>query len=615
MKKTAIITAITLLIGVTAWAGQLRDASWPMLQRLNSELVKLQNSDRNSPDYGAIMCPRCSLYHTRAAEAVFPLAYEYSQTGDKKRLHQALILADWLIDQQLESGAWNETPADWKATSTDQLMMMLMAWPIVEKHLSKSDRARWLSAMEKAADYLAENISMKAAVINYLCSTAGTLAEAYALFGKEIYRTKAREFAHISTAKMNPEWFIEGESDLIKGNRHGVDIGYNMEMSVWGLARYAQVMGDKTVWDAARHSTESHFHFIYPDGMMEASVGVRSNKWSVFGSGTSDGCAVMFALMSEGHPEYITAAVRNIGMVERCFTSNGLVGNGPDYDAAMSESPCLYPTFTKAKSLAMAMTWVAADTDELCPLPCDSDCNVFFHTLNTAIVRRGDFQGTVTSYNYKSMGGYRSNNMYRPTGGTMSALWVDGYGLLQASSQTEYYRWEPMHFLVVDDIECLTPRMEYHRDTLFYTNLFDYDATISIDSTRAGMTTVTCTGALRDRQHFWGGVMFRNTYTWTREGVTKEYEILHQTNDAPVTVIEPLICDDATSIKLIDSHNVEATRGGRTIRISCPDHEITLDLQAAPRYRQPFPALRAIPMTITSENGDCRRDKVTIIYR
>ncbi|MDO4949448.1 MAG: hypothetical protein Q4E55_04685 [Bacteroidales bacterium] len=613
-KMVAVL--VGLLVLTSAKAGQLRDAAWPMLQRLNGEIAKLQNTDKSSADYGAIMCPRCGMYHTRAGEAIFPLAYEYSQTGDKRRLNQSLILADWLIRQQEDTGAWIETPSTWKGTTTDQLMMMLITYPIVEKSLKKADRQRWLACMEKAADWLEENVNMRNQVMNYPASTAGTLAQAYRLIGKDSYREKARELAHLVTAKMNCEWFIEGESDYERDNRHGVDIGYNMDMSIWGLARYAMLMDDEVVLEAARRSVGSHFSFVYPDGMLEASMGVRSNKWSIFGSGTSDGCAVMFAMLSEGHPEYITAAVRNIEVVSRCFTANGLLGNGYNYDKVSDKSPCIYPTFTKAKSLAMAMSWVVADTEGLSPLPCDGDVNYFHHTLGTAIVRKGDFQGTVTAYNFKSKKMDKSNNMFRPTGGTMSALWVDGYGLLQASSQTEYYRWEQMHFLVMEDgILPLTPRMEYRKDSLYYTNLFDYDATVSIDTTHAESTHVICTGTLRDRQQYRGGAMFRTTYTWDKDSFSKTYEVIHQTNGVPVRIVEPLICDESTTIRQVDDHAVEFSRGRKTIRIVCLDHRLTLDFEAARMYKQPFPALRAVPLVIVSEFGDCRRDTVRLVYQ
>ena len=109
--------------------------------------------------------------------------------------------------------------------------------------------------------------------------------------------------------------------------------------------------------------------------------------------------------------------------------------------------------------------------------------------------------------------------------------------------------------------------------------------------------------------------MFRTTYNWTKDSFSKTYEILHQTNGVPVRIIEPLVCDESTTIRQLDDHGVELSRGQNTIRITCPDHKLTLDFEAARRYRQPFPALRAVPLVITSDYGDCKRDTVRLVYR
>ena len=54
-----------------------------MLSVLNASVMKHVNSDKDSPDYGGIYCPHCKLYHTRAAETVYPFAYEYHKMGNK----------------------------------------------------------------------------------------------------------------------------------------------------------------------------------------------------------------------------------------------------------------------------------------------------------------------------------------------------------------------------------------------------------------------------------------------------------------------------------------------------------------------------------------------------
>ena len=62
-----------------------------ILKQLNSALLCYVQNNTHSPDYGAITCPRCKLYHTRAAEAVYPFAFEYSQTGNETFLKAALL--------------------------------------------------------------------------------------------------------------------------------------------------------------------------------------------------------------------------------------------------------------------------------------------------------------------------------------------------------------------------------------------------------------------------------------------------------------------------------------------------------------------------------------------
>jgi len=612
MKKT-IISAMVVLLTLSASAGELSRAAFPMLQRLNSELVKHQVTDRHDKDCGAIMCPGCSIVHTRAAEAVFPLAYEYQLTGDRTRLRQALALGTWLLRQQQEDGSWQETPDSWTGTTTDQALMLILAYPILEKKMSKPLRKQWLAGIEKACDYLEGFMDNHRASINYCATTATTLAEAYLLIHKESYKAKATELAHMVVSKMNPDGFIEGEGARERGYRYGVDICYDMEMSLWGLARYAEIMEDAAVMDAVRRSAATYLTFIYPDGMLDGSMGVRSNKWTLYGGGTSDGCHPLFALLSQGHPEYIMAAVRNISLMSGCFTSSGLLGRGPDHDSIYDEAPCIYPTFTKAKSMALALLWLREDSDTPAALPTDGHMRAFHQTLGTFIVRDGAFCSTVSAYGYKSKLGSRSKNMFRPSGGAMTALWVDGYGLLQASSQTEYQRYEPMHFPEMDAAACLTPRIECQEDSSYYTNLFDFDATISADTTSLDCGRCTVTGSLRDRDGFWAGVMYSIDYLWSGTAMSKTYQIIHQTNTSDVRVVEPFVINAVTEVIQESEKSVVFRRGDAAVRVSS-DHAIIIGWDETDNYRQAYPALRAIPLIVNLGVSEGRRESVSLCY-
>ena len=584
-------------------AGILRQRAFALMQRLDSALVRYQDRDLSSPDYGGIRCPGCGLYHTRSAEAVWPLSYEYALTGDGERLRQAIDLACWLIARQREDGAWEETPETWTGTTTDQLLMLLLSYPIVEKSLTARQRRSWLRSMERAADYLTGFIDNRHASMNYCCTTAATLAEAWLRLGKPVYRLKARCLAAMAVAKMDAEGFPVGEGERIGEYRYGVDIGYNLEMSLWGLARYASLLGDEPVLDAVRKSASTHLMFLYPDGMLDASAGTRSNKWTVYGSGTSDGCHPLFALLSEGHPEYISAAVRNMDCIGTCFTECGLLGLGPDYDAIMDTPPCIYPTFTKAKSMAMAHCWVTGDTDTLAGLPLDRDTLARSRSLNLAVVRRGPFCATVTAYGYKSGLGTASKNMFRPTGGAMSVLWAEGYGLVQASSQTEYHRWEPMSFPEMGELEPLTPRLEQVREDTLFTNLFEFDATFDTFEEEC-RTVCAASGLLRSRDQIPCGTLYSMRFSFGGETLTKTY---FSSGDACVRIVEPVVMDDGTVLEQRDGFSVVLRRGGVALELRS---SVPLEV-SGPVCRQVYPALRALPLIMNLSPGE----EVTLVYR
>lgn len=603
-----------LFIGTLAVrADTLHDRALRSMQRLNAAALRHRNADSADPDFGGLRCPACELYHTRAAEALFPFACEYRLTGNRERLQQAVQLGDWLLRQQQADGSWLETPETWTGTTTDQLLMLLLAYPIVETELTEAQRTRWMQGMESAADYLTRVMDNRFASINYCATSTATLAEAFRLLHKETYAEKARSLARMIVSKMNAEWFIEGEGGREGAYKYGVDIGYNLEMSLWGLARYAQLTGDGFVAEAVRRSAEQHLWFIYPDGMLDASAGIRSNKWTVFGSGTSDGIHPLCALLCDTNPAFTEAALRNIDCIERSFTASGLLGPGPHYDRVKETPPCIYPTFTKAKSLAMALLWKPAKT-ERAPLPLDNDTLRHFRTQGITLVRRGDFCGTITASTYKAREGAASKYMHRPAGGTCSALWIEGFGLLQAASQTEYRRWEPMSFPVMPAIEPLTPRIETITDAGRHTNLYEFDAWS--ETTDDGETAVcTAGGLLRNSDGRPCGIGYVLTHRFEHNRLVKEVEILHHTSDDTVRIVEPILLDPGTHVEQVSEQTLAITKPGRHITMRVEGAALRIDSLNAPKYKQVYPSLVALPVVIDVPAAEPqRREKINILF-
>ena len=613
MKKLIYCLTLFIIIGHNANAqyipvDTLSTHATRILMQLNSALLNYVQQDKHSPDYGAITCPKCNLYHTRAAEAVYPFAFEYKQTGNKTFLKAAINVGNWLIKQQKENGAWLETPEEWTGTTTDQTLMMTMAYPIVKPHLTKKESQSWLQSIEKAADYLTEVMSPQFASINYCATTTATLMYVNTLIHKTTYTNKACSLAHQIIAKMDCDYFLTGEGGRVFNVKYGVDLGYNLEMSLWGLALYARLAEDKEVNTYVEKSLESHLGFIYPDGSMDASWGIRSNKWTCFGSGTSDGCQVLFSLFMDKNDQYRTAAIKNMQFLETCI-QNGIIGFGPLYYDIFDKLPCIYPTFAKAKNLAMAIAFAKADSGKLPPLPLDKKGIHYYPTLNIATARTEQWCTTISAYTYKDPAGERSKYMHRPVGGNICNLWLKDHGFFQASSQTIYKRWEPMSFPDMPEIRPLTPRIEFTSDLGYFTNLYEFDALLTYKE-KTGSFLVSSIGELKNSKQQEGGISYRLSHDIGDNTLTKKIELIYHDAKASVAIIEPIIEYPNMTFNQVNDTTVSIQAKEKKLELTIHTKNVTLELGTdKSKYCFPYPALKAYPiiLNVANKNNEPRQ--------
>ena len=611
------ISLIILLFAVYSCQKQktvsLKETFAEVLAELDSALVSFQNTDSLNPDFGGIWCNHCSLYHTRAAEAVFPFAFEYTLTQDKKYLDAAIQLGNWLIRQQFPDGSWKETPEEWTGTSTDQLLMMAQAFKIVKPYLTTEEQSGWENSLKNAGDYLVNVMSPEFASINYVATTTASLMVLNRVIPDEKYEQKAKELALKVVAKMDLDNFITGEGGRVFDAKYGVDLGYNMEMSLWGLALYSKLSGDTLVLNKVIKSAKRHLHFVYPDGSLDGSWGIRSNKWTCYGGATSDGMQVLFSLLDEQDKRFKTASYRNLVFLKSCI-KNGLVGYGPQHWEIMDSDPCIYPTFAKAKNLAMAYSYLENDNTVLPELPSDKTGMEIFPTLNVAVIRTGNFCSTVTAYGYKDPKGEESKYMFRPTGGAISNLWIKDYGYFQASSQTEYHRWEPMHFPDVPNIKSLTPRIEFENERGYFTNLFEFDATSGFQSLKNGFDA-RFFGEMKNRKQEAGGIGYGFEYVFEDKTVTKKVKLRYHSISDTVKIVEPVINWDETYFEKLNDKTVMISRGNRKIAFEVLSGNSILSLgENSEQYWSPYPALQAYPITLLVLPGKNQIEN-EIIYR
>jgi hypothetical protein len=578
----------------------LKDECTKNLYTLADDLINLQNHDETSSDYGALYCQACSCYHTRASESVLPFAVAYKESGNGKYLHSAIATGKWLIKQQQQNGSWYETPDTWTGTTADQLLSISAAYPILKNKLSDKEKNKWLHSIKIAAGWLVENMNQKFASINYCATTTAALMLAYQIIPDSSYVNKAKELAFKILPKFDEDYFLTGEGNRIRGTKYGIDFGYDLDMSLWGLGLYAKLSSDELVNNFVKESLKRMVYFIYPDGSTDDSWGVRSSKWTTFGSFTADGCQITFGLYAKDNPIYRNAAISNLNYLMK-MRKNGLITYGPDYYDIFDKAPCIYPTFTRAKNLALAILFGDQTKGKAEPLPSQKIGWIkYFKTLDVVLVRTKNFMATVTGYRYKDIRrGADFKYMFRPGGGSITNLWVKDYGYLQASGQTEYHKWEMNYPDMNDSAISITPRIEFKDSTAYYTNLYDFDSHIET-SDSSGVFIIRTTGELKDKNRWEGGVAYLITYKISDGYIQKDIKLRLHGKRHIVNIIEPFVKDKNNLIKKIDDHNVEISKGNKKFIFSLLSKKYRIQAGInEDEYKQPFPALKGYPLSIS----------------
>jgi hypothetical protein len=437
------------------------------------------------------------------------------------------------------------------------------------------------------------------ASINYVATTTATLAKAGLLFGNKAWLKKAEILARRTVSKMDAGGFIDGEGGRSHRNKLGVDLGYDMEMSLWGLGLYARLHHDTLVRDRVGKALQQHLCFIYPDGSMDGSWGIRSNKWTGYGSATSDGCQILFTLFADDDPRYAAASLRNLNFLRQCMYKD-LIGYGPQHEAVFGAAPCIYPTFAKAKNIAMAYSYETKAVRTDAPLPCDSPGLKTFPSLDLVEVRTRNFMATITSYRYKDPAGTKGKYMFRPDGGAVSHCWLKGLGFLQASSPTVYTRPEPMSFPEAPGVRCLTPRIEYTDSIGYFTNLYEFDSRLESHRTGADSFAIDVTGQMKDKLLLAGGVAYGIGYLFTDNAYEKSVTLtFHDVSPDTVDIIEPFIPSADFIAERKDAHTLLLHYGKIHLRFSLlSDNADLVAGQDETNYWTPYPALRAYPVMI-----------------
>lgn len=448
------------------------------------------NDPGNAALHGGLACPACPRIHGRCSDALYPFLHLANVTSDQKYLTAAINVYDWAENNVSQpDGSWTNdiNPKSWRGTSIFGAIALAEALQYHGNVLDDQRRAAWTARLEEVVSRYLYRDYKKIDFTNLNYGMTGVYG--FHLFGEMFdnpdYTARSEQFAaRLKDFFTEPNKLLWGEGKP-NNNRSGrgllpVDLGYNVEESLNGAVLYALAVDDQELLGFLTESLSGHLEFMLPDGAWDNSWGTRSQKWSYWGSRTSDGCQPAYSLMAGYNPAFGTAAIKNAELLQRC-TVDGLIHGGPHY-VSHGIKPCIHHTFAHAKVMALvqdkmhSMPSVSAST----PLPRQLAQGVkHFPELDVWLAAKGPWRATVSAYDsiYKTK---KSGLLQQPTGGALSVLYHEKVGTLLASSMARYEMVEPLNMQPNPGPDFpLTTRIETRQDDGWYTNLYDLKADVS----------------------------------------------------------------------------------------------------------------------------------------
>jgi hypothetical protein len=560
---------------------------------------------------GGFLCPACGLIHGRCSDAVYPLLHVAKTTGDSRYLRGALSVYDWSERQVSRSdGSWvnDISLQDWQGITVFRAVALAEALRHYGSLLDASTQQRWTDRLARAMKFLDGFIAIDTGDINYPATSTYCFALCGRVLGDSHYEERGRNLAHtVLDYFSQPNHLLYGEGHPIdklspKGFRP-VDLGYNVEESLPGLALYATLTGDQQVLDRTITALQSDLEFMLPDGGWDNSWGCRNYKWTWWGSRTSDGCHPAYILLAKHDPRFREVAQRNLEMMAAC-THDGLLYGGPDYQVH-GDQPCLHHAFTHAKALTTVLdneqnpvpeTRVALPRDE--PYGLKS-----FPEIGTHLAAVGSWRATVTEYDWKEPGEEGGH----VSGGSLSLLFHHGLGPLLTASMTEYELIEPPNQQGFNDAPHmpLTPRVECTTQGDTYTSFCDFAAVLKVTKLEKEVH-FDARGQLQSVSRApvpGGGGEYHIVYRIAESGVEIRATATGPALPASLQFVLPVISRSSEPVDHSEAATIRVTkpRGSLTMRVSTPNSFAALPKQ---RTFNLVPGFECLPVTIAMRPGE-----------
>lgn len=411
---------------------------------------------------GAILCPCCALVHGRCADMILPLVLLYKETGEERYFTAAKKLIDWTEHNLLteHDDYRNDLANRWKGTNIFSSLAIGETLHRFGDVLDKETYNKWDNIFRRRANAAIGFCEKVNPHINYNAGAAAMFAFAYNYTGEQKFLEQALKHEKFCREHFDEQGLFFGEGKPLDGiTKKGcrfIDMGYNLEESIPLLVMHSVWLNDVEKIDYYTKRAIDHIGFMLPDGAVDNSWGTRQNKWTYWGSRTSDGMHEGLVYIADRNPVIAKAVRKNFELLRDC-TSEGRLYGGPMYKSA-NEQACVHHAFDHAKSLAIFYLEMGNEFEdcENAVLPREIEGVKAYQNGYLYTVTRGDFVATVNACDTHIYSGSETG------GGAISMLWNKDYGAIMAATPNDFVTTEPLNMQIqrnVDKEICQTARI------------------------------------------------------------------------------------------------------------------------------------------------------------
>lgn len=589
------------------------ELSFDLLSTWSAAMLATQINEPENPElHGALFCKACNRIHGRCMDAVYPFLYMANATGETKYLDAALKLMQWSENVSKSDGSWTviPNPKSWPGITVFGGIALAEALLHHGHILPKKVKHQWTVRLRKAAAFVHKNFNIDYSHTNYPMTAVYGLQLWGEMFEIPEYRIHARDLANKFSSRLTqPNRIIFGENKPTNQTSdkglYPVDLGYNVEETLNGIVQYAIAVDDKDLLEIVEESMKGHLEFMLPDGAWDNSWGTRQNKWSYWGSRTTDGCQPAFSLMADRNSAFGTAAFLSTELLIRC-TVNGLLAGGLHYENH-KVLPCLHHTFTHSKSLA----FVLDNKDKLpeinkqTPIPRSMPYGIkHFSDLAVWLVSQGPWRATISANDVV----FKKPLSQTATGGSLAVLWHEKIGPIFTASMAEYMLVEPYNQQLQPDGEdiALTPRIEGYKEGEWYTNLYDRKAIVTVNQNNEVSELFVETTLTNKNQNRIADLKFSISYTFDERTIKISVQKIGNPLEVEnLSLVMPLISPNHERQKETGNRQLNIIKENGSLILST---NVPLEVMKTKKSRifNMVPGMEALPIKIDFERGNDR---------